>query len=297
VRRHSHMLRISSPKVSLLTVSLPSHIKRLKRFYTTQRLGTTRRAASTLGPVPLLACTLIAALGAPPSFAQNAAAELARCPQHFAQGKPPVVTATLPAAKQTRGLCFNGFALLYSVPAKTAIYAAEHLTFASLTKAKRINRTGRFYEEARLPTAARARLSDYKGSGFDRGHLFPAGDAATPEAMAQSFSLANMVPQAPANNRGPWAKSVEKAVRKYVERTRGEVYVLTGPIYEGKVATLGASRIWIPKKLFKFVYDPRNKKSWGYVLDNNDLSKVDRVLPYSEMKRATGIEFLPGHPG
>jgi len=217
--------------------------------------------------------------------------DFSKCSEHFAVNIPPVTQKQIAAHAQA--LCFDGFAVLYSPKSKTAVYAAEHITEQSLAKAKQVKRTDRFYEEARLPSAHRSKLSDYKGSGYDRGHLFPAGNAATPEAMAQSFSLANMVPQNPTNNRGPWAKSVEQAVRKYVERTRGEVYVLTGPVYEGGLKTIGASQVWVPTKLFKFVYDPKNGKAWGYLLENNDTSKVTGVLSYEEMVKATGIEFLP----
>jgi len=217
--------------------------------------------------------------------------DFSNCPEHFAGGLPPVVYVQ--TADAARTLCLDGFAILYSTQSKTAVYAAERITPRSLADAKKIKRTGRFYEEARLPSAHRARLADYKGSGFDRGHLFPAGNASTPESMAQSFSLANMVPQDPTNNRGPWAKSVETAVRKYVERSRREVFVLTGPIYEESIRTIGSSKVWVPSKLFKFVYDPEANKAWGYVLENNESAKVKGVLPYEEMVRATGIEFLP----
>lgn len=73
-----------------------------------------------------------------------------------------------------------------------------------LTEAREVKRTNRFYQEARLPSAERATLQDYKNSGFDRGHLFPAGDASSDKIMAQSFSLSNIVPQAAQHNRRAW---------------------------------------------------------------------------------------------
>ena len=81
--------------------------------------------------------------------------------------------------------------------------------------------------EARLPSAYRTHLDDYRGSDFDRGHQAPAADMADGESMAQSFSLANRVPQAREMNRKPWA-DVERATRKYVMRAHGDVFVFTG---------------------------------------------------------------------
>ena len=76
--------------------------------------------------------------------------------------------------------------------------------------------------------------------------------------MAQSFTLANMVPQAPEHNRGVWAKTVESATRKYASRATGNVYVITGPVYVPSITMspgIGSSLVRVPKYLFKLVYD------------------------------------------
>jgi endonuclease G, mitochondrial len=221
------------------------------------------------------------------------AAGFSQCPEHFFRSQVPRLLSAQPGKK--RELCFDGFAVLHSGESKTPVYVAEHLTPERLASAH-LERTNRFYEEARVPSSERARLEDYKKPGannehYDRGHMAPAADMSTANAMAQSFSLANMVPQAPQNNRGIWAKNVEKAVRHYVQRA-GEVYVVTGPVFEAPVERVGD--VWVPKYLFKLVFDPARGKSWAYWVENTNDARMGKPITYAELVRRTGIEFLPG---
>ncbi|WP_429500643.1 DNA/RNA non-specific endonuclease (plasmid) [Robbsia andropogonis] len=220
-----------------------------------------------------------------------AAPDFAVCSSTFYEGAAPVATAKQPG--QRYALCFADFAVLYSGESKTPIYSAEHLTPENLRAARGERRTNVFYEEARLPSDARARLEDYRGSGFDRGHMSPAADRSSPEAMAQSFSLANMVPQAPENNRGVWAKNVERPTRNYAMRSSAGVYVLTGPIYIGARRTIGPDNVWVPDKLFKLVYDPARRKAWCFILDNADDARVQGVYSYADLVRIIGMQLLP----
>ncbi|WP_201244399.1 DNA/RNA non-specific endonuclease [Halochromatium salexigens] len=147
---------------------------------------------------------------------------------------------------QLRDICFDSFAVWHSGESKTPIVIIERMNRARLIDAQDEDRTDRFYEEARLPFAHRARLEDYRGSGFDRGHMAPAADMPTPEAMTQSFSLANMTPQEPAVNRNLWSRNVKRATRKYVMRATGDVYVYTGVVFSEPVKTIGQGRVWVP---------------------------------------------------
>lgn len=127
--------------------------------------------------------------------------------------------------------------------------------------------------------------------------MAPAGDMCTVEAMAQSFSLANMVPQAPEHNRGAWAKTVETPTRKYASRATGEVYVITGPVFVPKIAQspgIGPGRVHVPKYLFKLVYDQSRNRAWAYWHLNDDATRGSKPISYGELVRRTGIEFLPG---
>ena len=115
------------------------------------------------------------------------AAGFSDCPQFFAGGKPPIVQ---PRPK-LRGICYDSFAILHSGETKTPVFVAERLNRAAVADADE-KRTNRFFEDARLPSAERARLDDYKGSGYSRGHMAPAGDMPTAQAM-DSWVMARMV--------------------------------------------------------------------------------------------------------
>jgi endonuclease G len=226
----------------------------------------------------------------------HAGEDFSACLQFFAKGKPPVV-----APRPThRALCYDAFAILHSGESKTPVFVAEKLNRASVADANE-KRTNKFFADARLRSAERATLEDYKNSGYDRGHLAPAGDMPTAQAMAQSFSLANMVPQAPEHNRGVWAKSVEMATRNYVRRADGDVYVITGPVYVPSIAqspSIGPGRVRVPKYLFKLVYDQSRNRAWAFWHENNDATRASRPIGYGELVKRTGVEFLPGvRPG
>src|SRR5690606_21641761 len=148
-------------------------------------------------------------------------------------------TPVVPATPALRELCFSGFAGLHSGRTKTPVFVAERLDRRSLERAQGISRTDRFYAEARLPKAERADLEDYRGSGYSRGHMAPAADMYSAETMAQSFSLANMVPQNQTHNAGPWSR-IEQDTRKYVMRAAGDVYLFTGPVYASNPPAIGS---------------------------------------------------------
>jgi endonuclease G len=214
------------------------------------------------------------------------------CQNFFANGKPPLV-----APRPTnRALCYDAFAILHSGDSKTAVFVAEKLNRASVADADE-ERTDRFFPDARLRSAERATLADYKGSGFDRGHLAPAGDMPTAQAMAQSFSLANMVPQAPRHNQGTWRTAVEATTKKYAGRASGDVYVITGPVFSPSIAQspgIGPGQVRVPKYLFKLVYDKDKNRAWAHWNLNDNSTRASQPISYGELVRRTGIEFLPG---
>ena len=213
------------------------------------------------------------------------------CPQHFAAGRPPVVTNPK-LQPRTQEICFGAFAVLHSGLTRTPLYAAEYLTRQNVRNAGKLSRKDSYHAEEALPEGERAELSDYERSGYDRGHMAPNGDFATRKAQAESFSLANMVPQAHESNAGVWA-GIESATRRLAAR-EGELYVLTGPAFIG--ANLKkAGNVLVPTHVWKVVFSPARQQAGAYLITNDD-TRAYAVVSVSRLEKMVGIRLLPGLP-
>lgn len=208
------------------------------------------------------------------------------CPEHYFNGKEPILVAPM---QQDQELCFTSFATAYSYSSRAAVYSAEHLSKDNLKRARKLKRVDSFHEESQLPEQARARLQDYKGSGFDRGHLAPNADMPNKKAQFESFSLANMVPQLHQNNAGIWS-NIEKHVRLMGQKY-GEVYVVTGGMYDASTQKL-KGRIQVPNALFKAVYVPLLNKAGVYISDNNT-SETYHLISVAQFRKRSGIDVFP----
>lgn len=211
------------------------------------------------------------------------------CPQHFPQGIAPAVA---PAPRQ-RALCFDAFAVLHRGDTRTPLFVAERLNRRTIAAARGEQRTDKFFADARLPRSERAELSDYQGSGYARGHMAPAGNMPSATAMAQSFSLANMVPQDQQQNAGPWSE-IEQNTRHYAARAKGDVFVITGPVFGPGSTTVGANQVRVPTHLFKLVYDATTHKAWAHWQPNAPNARVSPPISYRELEQRLGMVLLPG---
>lgn len=214
------------------------------------------------------------------------------CPEHFEGGEAPnLVNERL--ASRTRELCYTSFAVLHSGITRTPLYAAEHLTREQVLAARGLERNNVFHPDPSLPKTDRAELSDYARSGFDRGHMAPSGDMSDRRSQNESFSLANMIPQNPENNRDLWS-DIEATVRQLARR-QGEIYVVTGPIFQGEQLQRLKGRVLVPTHLFKAVYDPKTGQAGAYYTPNAEGDDW-KVLSISQLQTITGIDVFPSLP-
>ena len=216
----------------------------------------------------------------------------AACSDQFPEQRPLQVSI-ISTQWAPLALCSDAFAVLYSGLTKTPLIVVEKLSRQRLLQAAGLERTDQFFPDTRIPTAWRSALTDFQGSGFDRGHLAAAANQPTPQAMAQSFALSNMVPQDPTHNRKIWSK-LEADTRKYALRAAGNVYVFSGALHEGRTQTIGRNAVWIPSHLFKLVYDEAGQRAWAHVVPNRSDAQITRPMDYASFVQRTQWPLLAG---
>jgi endonuclease G len=219
-----------------------------------------------------------------------AVASSSNCPANFAGGKAPAIIKQS-LLQKSRELCMHSFGVLHSGLTRTPLWSAEHLTRGRIQQAHEQVRRNAFHPEGGLPVTERAELKDYSRSGFDRGHMAPSGDMPDEQSQHDSFTLANMVPQDPKNNRGIW-EGIESAVRHLTEQ-RGELYVITGPLFVGSSVQQLNGRVLVPTHIYKLVYDPKRSEGAAYLVKNVDTKDVQQVS-VEEIGKMAGFDFLPG---
>lgn len=158
-------------------------------------------------------------------------------------------------------------------------------------------RLSNFYEEEDVPSP-RATLEDYRGSGWSRGHMCPAGDNKWDEkAMYDSFSLVNVCPQNASLNSGLW-NSIEISCRKWA-KAHGSLYIVCGPIFfkSQEHERIGANQIPVPEAFFKVILcvDSSTPKGIGFICRNTDgnRKKDFYVNSIRQVERVTGYSFFP----
>ncbi len=159
----------------------------------------------------------------------------------------------------------------------------------------KVSRTDDFRRDPAVKTGS-ADPADYKGCGYDRGHLCPAGDmTSSSEIMSETFFMSNMSPQVPGFNRGIW-KRLEEQVRTWGVRER--VWVVTGPVFKDSRGEIGENKVTVPGYYYKVVYSPSRREMIGFILPNAKSKKsiVDYVVSVDSVEMVTGLDFFSQLP-
>lgn len=141
---------------------------------------------------------------------------------------------------------------------------------------------------------------DYSYSGYDRGHMAPAGDMKwSKDAMRSSFSLANICPQVKSLNTGAW-KRLEEKCRTWAQAD-SSIIIVCGPILNDPIREyIGDTRVAVPKRFFKVILSPRANpaRGIGFIMPNDKVAGGMQATAVSidEVERVTGHDFFASLP-
>ena len=139
-----------------------------------------------------------------------------------------------------------------------------------------------------------ASLSDYRGSGYDRGHLAPAKAMSFNNlSMSESFFMSNMSPQHPSFNRGIW-KKLEEEVRDWIAIS-DSLYVVTGPILDKPIGKIGENEVTVPSAYYKTIIRFKENELFGigFLMNNEKSNKTVHSFAVSidSIEQLTKLDF------
>ena len=141
-----------------------------------------------------------------------------------------------------------------------------------------------------------ANWKNYKNSGFDKGHLCPAGDMEfSLNAYNETFLTSNIAPQLHDFNDGIWNR-LEQKVRYWAQNYDG-IYVITGGVLKESSHTIGKENVLVPKYFYKILLDNNggNYKMIAFLVPNEGSNKplYSFVVAVDRVEEMTGIDFFP----
>ena len=199
----------------------------------------------------------------------------------------------MPEEKQGQIIQHTGYTLSYDAKNKTPQWVAWELTNEE-TRGKE-ERTNDFQPDPQV-IGTQVVTFDYSGSGYDRGHMAPAGDMKwSKQAMQESFYMTNICPQDHHLNTEDW-NDLEMKSREWARRY-GKVYIACGPIYKGiRNEYIGEHRVKVPDAFFKVILidDARKSYALGFLFENKagERPLKEYLVSVDEIERITGMDFF-----
>lgn len=210
-----------------------------------------------------------------------------------------------PRGHHSKVVNHHNYSLAYSKRRHTPNWVSWQLTCDEVLN-KNVGRSNNFAGDPTVRTRHRVESANYRGTGYDRGHMAPAGDMRfSQQAMEECFYMTNMCPQLHDFNAGCWA-ALEDTCRKWA-CSENEIYIVCGPVFKDKRhferlndKSERAKRVAIPDGFFKVVLSLRegHEKAIGFVYQHNGQYQSLRQAACSvdEVERLTGLDFFSWLP-
>lgn len=205
----------------------------------------------------------------------------------------PVPDRLLPDAGDWEIVAHQHFILAYDEAAEQAAWVAYMLHQDHLSRA---DRERPYFIEDPYIRSKSADWKNYRGSGYDRGHLLPAGDRRFSEsAYNETFYTSNISPQDREFNAGIW-NELEQQVRRWC-RKYGTLLVITGGVLGDDLETIGEEDVAVPEAFYKIVYRDGSggPQVLSFLMPNEDSGKSLQsfLVPIDSVETLTGIDFFP----
>ena len=199
----------------------------------------------------------------------------------------------LPTSTTNQIIHHKNYSLSYSEPHEQAEWVAYELKASDLSAT---NHKRPYFEIDKAVKTGAAHWRNYKKSGYDKGHLCPAGDRRfTKEAHDETFLTSNISPQEHQFNAGVWNR-LEQKVRYWAKKNDG-VFVVTGGILKNGLKRIGDENVAVPNQFYKVILDNTNGKIkvLAFIMnhENSDLPLYKFVVSVDEVEALTGIDFFP----
>lgn len=183
------------------------------------------------------------------------------------------------------------YSLGYDEDWEQARWVAYRLTPKQLRE-RRVKRTDDFRRDPTVRTVS-AEREDYRGSGYTRGHLVPAGDMGfSREAMSETFLLSNVSPQRREHNGAVW-RELEETTREWI-LDKGPTYVVTGPVVGQRPERIGRNGVAVPDAFYKVLLTEAGE-GVAFVIPHELQTEPLGAFAVSidEAERQTGLDFFP----
>lgn len=198
----------------------------------------------------------------------------------------------LPTSTTGQIVHHDGYSLSYNEAHEQAEWVAYELKKSHLFS---INHKRPYFEIDKAVKTGAAHWRNYKNSGYDRGHLCPAGDRRyTKFAHDETFLTSNISPQEHKFNSGVWNRLEQKA--RYWARKYDGVFVVTGGVLKGNMKTIGDEDVSVPNQFYKVLIDNNTGKTKmiAFIMPHKDSKKplYEFVVSVDAIEKLTGIDFF-----
>lgn len=186
----------------------------------------------------------------------------------------------------------NAYSFSYIEAHEQSEWVAYELNDSDFSNSNNFNRP--YFNQDPLVESKSADWRNYKKSGYNKGHLCPAGDRKKSyDLYKETFFTSNTTPQLHEFNAGIWNR-LEQKTRYWATKNNG-LYVITGGILSNNLKTIGKENVSVPEYFYKILLTKDGKKMIGFLIPHkkSDKALYEYSVSVDSIEKITGIDFFP----